>query len=88
MFAANSTPGPQGIQGLTGSQGIQGLTGATGAQGPAGMVNYNFLNKTANYTITSTDVTNNLILVNTSSGVITLTLPSASVAEAGKSVFL
>ena len=79
LFAANSTPGPQGIQ---------GLTGVTGAQGPAGMVNYNFLNKTANYTITSTDVTNNLILVNTSSGVITLTLPSASVAGAGKSVFL
>lgn len=45
LFAANSTPGPQGLTGATGAvgatgatgaQGIQGLTGATGANGAVG----------------------------------------------------
>lgn len=79
LFSANSTPGPQGPI---------GLTGPAGPQGPAGSISYTFLNKTANYTITSTDIANNVILVNTSSTPINVTLPSASVAGANKTIFL
>jgi hypothetical protein len=67
---------------------LTGPIGLTGPVGPTGTFNYTFLSKTANYTITSSDVTNNLILVNTSSGVITITLPSASAVGAGKNIYL
>ncbi len=50
---------------------------------------YNFLNKTSNYTITSTDVSNNLILVNTTTNSdLTFTLPLANSVTSGRSVYI
>nr|WP_208526763.1 collagen-like protein [Flavobacterium psychrophilum] len=103
LTGAVGATGSQGIQGLTGltgatgaigatgSQGIQGLTGLTGAtgpQGPAGSTNYTFLTKSTSYTISTTDVTNNLVLVNTANSNITYTLPSASAAGTGKMIYI
>jgi hypothetical protein len=85
LFSANSTPGPQGPIGLTGPT---GATGPQGPAGPSGSISYTFLNKTADYTITTGDISGNIILANTSSSPINITLPSANIAGAGKTVFL
>lgn len=50
---------------------------------------YNFLNKTSNYTITSADVSNNLILINTTTNSdLTFTLPLANSVASGRSVYI
>jgi len=79
--------GPQGIQGLVGPTGLAGAIGPQGLQGLPGLGSgYNFLTKTADYTITVLDVTNNLVILNTSGTPHSFTLPSALLAGAGKTI--
>ena len=84
--------GNDGLDGATGPMGPQGpagATGATGPQGPSGVPTaFTFLSKTANYTITAGDIANNVYLKNTSNSLVTITLPSASTAGAGKMVYI
>lgn len=50
---------------------------------------YNFLSKTNNYTITSADASNNLILVNTTTNSdLTFTLPLANSVSSGRSIYI
>lgn len=50
---------------------------------------YNFLTKTSNYTITSADASNNLILVNTTTNTdLTFTLPLANSVTSGRSIYI
>lgn len=104
MTAAQRTPGivspaeglmvyqtdaPAGIYIFKG--GVWTIMGATGPQGPAGSpatLAFSFMSKTADYTITAGDVTNNLIVKNSSNSVVTFTLPSASAAGPGKLVYI
>ncbi len=74
----------------TGATGTTFLRGDGTWQTPAGgAAAPTFLTKTANYTITSTDVATDLIIVNTTaSTVLTFTLPSASAAGAGKKIYI
>ncbi len=80
--------GATGAVGATGTTGAQGPIGLTGATGPAGSVSYSFLTKSANYTITTADVASNLVVVNTTNSLVTFTLPSASAAGSGKSIYI
>lgn len=51
--------------------------------------NYNFLTKTSNYTITSADMSNNLVLINTTTNTdLTFTLPLANSVAAGRTAFI
>jgi hypothetical protein len=71
--------------------GVWSIMGATGPQGPAGSpatLTFSFQSKTSDYTITAGDVTNNLIIKNSSNSVVTFTLPSASAAGVGKMVYI
>src|SRR5688572_22605305 len=71
--------------------GVWTLIGQTGPQGPAGApatLTFSFLSKTSDYTITPGDVANNLVIKNSSNSVVTFTLPSASIAGAGKLVYI
>lgn len=76
---------------LSGVWTLIGQTGPQGPQGPAGApatLTFSFLSKTADYTITSGDVTNNLVIKNSSNSVVTFTLPSASSAGTGKLIYI
>ncbi|MEI9946344.1 MAG: hypothetical protein WDN26_19250 [Chitinophagaceae bacterium] len=57
------------------------LMGAT-----ASTLKFSFLSKTSDYTITTNDVANNLVIKNSGNSVVTFTLPSASAAGAGRTV--
>ena len=46
------------------------------------------MSRTFDYTITAGDVTNNLIVKNSSNSVVTFTLPSASSAGVGKMIYI
>ena len=84
--------GPMGPQGPAGINGLDGATGPMGPQGPMGLSGvptaFTFLSKTTNYTITSSDILNNVYLKNTSNSLITITLPSASIAGSGKMIYI
>jgi Collagen triple helix repeat (20 copies) len=90
--------GPQGVQGVqgvkgdsgvAGPQGMQGIQGIQGIPGSAASVGYNFMTKTANYTITSADMATNLVLINTTANTdLTFTMPLASSVAAGTSAFI
>ncbi len=84
--------GPMGPQGPAGNDGLDGATGPMGPQGPMGLSGvptaFTFLSKTTNYTITSSDILNNVYLKNTSNSLITITLPSASIAGSGKMIYI
>jgi len=84
--------GPMGPQGPAGVNGLDGATGPMGPQGPMGLSGvptaFTFLSKTTNYTITSSDILNNVYLKNTSNSLITITLPSASIAGSGKMIYI
>src|SRR5574343_549412 len=84
--------GPMGPQGPAGINGIDGATGPMGPQGPMGPSGvptaFTFLSKTTDYTITSSDILNNVYLKNTSNSLITITLPSASIAGSGKMIYI
>jgi hypothetical protein len=96
--------GPQGPTGLTGATGQGVPVGGTTGQvlSKINATDYNtqwvtpsggstaptFLTKSANYTITTSDVTTNLVLVNTADAVVNFTLPSASSAGVGKTIYL
>lgn len=64
--------GPAGPAGSAGSAGPAGATGAQGATGPGGSGSYNFRNLTSNSTAANGD----FIFVDSTSGSITITLPS------------
>ena len=89
--------GPMGPQGPAGNNGLDGATGPMGPQGPQGLqgpagspatLAFSFMSKTFDYTITASDVTNNLIVKNSSNSVVTFTLPSASAAGVGKMIYI
>ena len=84
--------GPMGPQGPAGINGLDGATGPMGPQGPMGPSGvptaFTFLSKTTDYTITSSDILNNVYLKNTSNSLITITLPSASIAGSGKMIYI
>ncbi len=83
--------GNDGLDGATGPMGPQGPQGPQGLQGPAGSpatMAFSFMSKTADYTITSGDATNNLIVKNSSNSVVTFTLPSASAVGIGKMIYI
>ena len=81
--------GPTGATGAQGPIGLTGPTGATGATGPAGTTNYTFLTKSVDYTITNTDMSNNLVLINTTTNIdLTFTLPLANSVVAGRVAFI
>ena len=83
--------GPMGPQGPAGNDGLDGATGPMGPQGPTGAnatLSYSFMSKTYDYSITAGDVTNNLIVKNSSNSVVTFTLPSASAAGVGKMIYI
>jgi hypothetical protein len=81
--------GPTGATGAQGPIGLTGPTGATGATGPAGTTNYTFLTKSVDYTITNTDMSNNLVLINTTTNTdLTFTLPLANSVVAGRVAFI
>jgi hypothetical protein len=65
--------GATGSQGATGATGSQGATGPQGAQGPAGSFIPTAI-KTANYTAARGD----LVLIDTTGGTFTVTIPAAS----------
>ena len=92
LNSGSSIAGPMGPQGPAGINGLDGATGPMGPQGPAGISGvptaFTFLSKTTNYTITSSDILNNVYLKNTSNSLITITLPSASIAGSGKMIYI
>ena len=95
LTGATGAQGPIGLTGPTGATGAQGPigltgpTGATGATGPAGTTNYTFLTKSVDYTITNTDMSNNLVLINTTTNTdLTFTLPLANSVVAGRVAFI
>jgi hypothetical protein len=69
--------GPVGLDGETGATGLQGETGATGPQGSTGASgsDFNYTQITSSQTLTSNDG----YIFDTTSGVITATLPSTPV---------
>ena len=92
LNSGSSIAGPMGPQGPAGVNGLDGATGPMGPQGPMGLSGvptaFTFLSKTTNYTITSSDILNNVYLKNTSNSLITITLPSASIAGSGKMIYI
>lgn len=92
LNSGSSIAGPMGPQGPAGINGLDGATGPMGPQGPMGFSGvptaFTFLSKTTNYTITSSDILNNVYLKNTSNSLITITLPSASIAGSGKMIYI
>ena len=92
LNSGSSIAGPMGPQGPAGINGLDGATGPMGPQGPMGLSGvptaFTFLSKTTNYTITSSDILNNVYLKNTSNSLITITLPSASIAGSGKMIYI
>ncbi|MBI3238445.1 MAG: hypothetical protein HYZ43_06345 [Flavobacteriia bacterium] len=97
LTGATGATGPQGpagndgLDGATGPMGPQGPAGVAGPQGPAGSpatLAFSFMSKTADYTITAGDATNNLIVKNSSNSVVTFTLPSASADGVGKMIYI
>ena len=92
LNSGSSITGPMGPQGPAGVNGLDGATGPMGPQGPMGLSGvptaFTFLSKTTNYTITSSDILNNVYLKNTSNSLITITLPSASIAGSGKMIYI
>ncbi len=100
LNSGSSIPGPAGPQGPAGNDGLDGATGPMGPQGPQGpqglqgpagspaTMAFSFMSKTADYTITSGDATNNLIVKNSSNSVVTFTLPSASAVGIGKMIYI
>ncbi len=100
LDGATSPMGPQGPAGINGNDGLDGATGPMGPQGPQGpqglqgpagspaTMAFSFMSKTADYTISSGDATNNLIVKNSSNSVVTFTLPSASAVGIGKMIYI
>ena len=92
LNSGSSIAGPMGPQGPAGINGLDGATGPMGPPGPLGVSGvptaFTFLSKTTNYTITSSDILNNVYLKNTSNSLITITLPSASIAGSGKMIYI
>lgn len=74
---------------ITGTTQLMSVPYALFAANASASSNYNFLNKTSNYTITSTDVSNNLIMINTTTNSdLTFTLPLANSVSSGRSVYI
>ena len=78
------TQGPsiQGTQGLTGTTGTQGTAGSNGSSGTSGVFAANIISSSG-----TTMATQNAYFVTTSSGAITLTLPSSPAVGAEIHVF-
>jgi hypothetical protein len=76
--------GPQGTPGATGAQGPQGVSGPTGPQGPTGPAApigvFPIVTVTASVTLTAN---NTVVLVDSTSGNVTVTLPDAT-ANSGR----
>jgi hypothetical protein len=74
---ATGTSGPQGATGTQGPQGAQGLMGPQGPAGPAAPVGvFQIVTATGNVTLTSG---NTVVLVDSTSSNVTVTLPDATV---------